>query len=86
MAAHCPQETTIRKQTTQALEMALGLFRLRIPESSYLGQALSGFLISCESQRKARVGPLELKNQDQGPTCLDLRMKSTMSLIQHSAE
>lgn len=32
------------------------------------------------------MGPLELRDQDGGPTCPDVRMKSTMSFIRRSGQ
>lgn len=42
----------------------------------------SGFLLPREDERKAQVGPLQLRDQDRGSICPDLRMRSTTSFFQ----
>lgn len=86
-AAHRHQENTTQGSGPRRPWKWLGRCSGReFQGSGYLGQTLSGFLISWESQRKARVGPRKLRDQDRGSTGPDLRMKSTMSLTQHPAE
>lgn len=86
MAAHCPQETTTRKQTAQALEMALVLFRLRSPGSYVLGSDSEWIPYIMGESEEGQSGARRAQESRPGPHLPNLRMKSTMSLIQHSVE